>query len=179
MLIKIGGWKHSYWLSHFKLLPNTFGKKIMRFMHNVCSFETQQIVIISCDVDQTLSWQSWLCLVTEDPVDGRRARTEAAADGSWMWSWGAATVPTSSSLRGSFQRGLSAWSAYCLILSLRVFPLKTLVLSLSFSGGLLDMHGAHVYLLRQILQIRLFLFRRSDSRGDFRENNISCEFSFI
>lgn len=30
---------------------------------------------------------------------------------------------------------------------------------LSFSGGLLDMHGAHGYLLRQILQIRLFLFR--------------------
>ncbi len=170
---------NSYWLSHFKLLPNTFGKKMMRFMHNVCSFETQQIVIISCDVDQTLSWQSWLCLVTEDPVDGRRARTEAAADGSGCGHEEQRLSLHRPVLRGSFQRGLSAWSAYCLILSLRVFPLKTLVLSLSFSGGLLDMHGAHVYLLRQILQIRLFLFRRSDSRGDFRENNISCEFSFI
>ncbi len=41
--------------SHFKPLPNTFGKKMMRFMHNVCSLETAQIVILSCDVDQTLS----------------------------------------------------------------------------------------------------------------------------
>lgn len=60
----------------------------------------------------------------------------------------------------------------------RVFSQSASVF-LSLSGGLLDMHGAHVYLLRQILQIRLFLFRWSDSRGDFRKNNISCESLFI
>ncbi len=159
--------------SHFKPLPNTFVTNMMRFMHNVCSFETAQIVILSCDVDQTLSW---LCLVTEDPVDGRRARTEAAADGSGCGHEEQRLSLHRPVLRGSIQRGLSASR---LMLSLRVVPVETLVLSLSFSGGLLDMHGAHVHLLRQILQIRLFLFRRSDSRGDFRENNISCEFSFI
>lgn len=40
----------------------------------------------------------------------------------------------------------------------RVFSQSASVF-LSLTGGLLDMHGAHVYLLRQILQIRLFLFR--------------------
>lgn len=58
--------------------------------------------------------------------------------------------------------------------------INTCFVQLFFSlGGLLDMHGAHVHLLRQILQIRLFLFRRSDSRGDFRENNISCELHIL
>lgn len=117
--------------------------------------------------------------MTADPLDGGRARTEAAADGSGCGHEEQRLSLHRPVLRGSFQRGLSVWSAYRLMLSERVFLLKTLALSLSLSGGLLDMHGAHVYLLRQILQIRLFLFRRSDSRGDFRENNISCELSSV
>lgn len=115
-----------------------------------------------------------LVCVTEDQVDGRRARAEAAADGSRCGHEEQRLSLHRPVLRSSFQRGLSVLSAEHLMFSSE---------SLSntkhcFLGGLLDMHGAHVYLLRQILQIRLFLFRRSDSRRDFRENNISCELFF-
>lgn len=46
----------------------------------------------------------------------------------------------------------------------------------SVSGRLLDLYGTHGYLVRQILQVRVLLTERGDSRGNIRENNVSGEF---
>lgn len=85
-------------------------------------YEINQITI-SCNVDQTFCGQSRLMLVcvTEDQVDGRRARAEAAADGSRCGHEEQRLSLHRPVLRGSFQRGLSVLSAEHLVFSQRVF----------------------------------------------------------
>lgn len=47
---------------------------------------------------------------------------------------------------------------------------------LFFSGGLLDLYGTYGYLVRQILQVCIWLIRWCDSRRNIRKNNFSCKF---
>lgn len=50
-----------------------------------------------------------------------------------------------------------------------------LITFLCLLGRLLDLHGTHGYLARQVLQICVLFVKRRDSGGDFRENNLSGE----
>ena len=52
---------------------------------------------------------------------------------------------------------------------------KKLTAGSLFLGGLLDLYGAYVYLIRQILQICILCIRWRHSRGNIRQNNISGE----
>ena len=55
-------------------------------------------------------------------------------------------------------------------------PVDSHAPALCVSGRLLDLYGTYGYLVRQILQIRVWLIRRRDSRGNIRKNNISGKF---
>lgn len=116
---------------------------------------------------------AFLCFVSTrglDPLWMRRSRSNC-----WwtlMWWWGVVTVPTlSSSMVPSSER--SVWAITLTLLfdvTLDVFETNHW---LFLSGGLLDLHGTNVYLIRQILQICILCIRSCHPRRNTRQNNIS------
>lgn len=129
----------------------------------------------------------WLLRVSEDSLHRGREGAEAAAHGPGRGDEEQRLSLHRSVLRRSLQRGLTQthWpqthhSMLYFLLS-PVFTVEQLFLSnwnlplTSVSGGLLDLYGAYVYLIRQILQICILCIRWRHSRGYIRQNNISGE----
>lgn len=98
-------------------------------------------------------------------------RSRSSCWWTWRWWWGAAIVPTSSS---SMAPSSGRWAGRSALRTLLFFSSSSPI-STSVAGRLLDLHGAHGYLARQVLQICLLFVKRRDSRGDLGENNLSSK----